>query len=154
MTGNKTFSMIKPNAVQNGHIGHILADISDAGFRIVALKMQKLSVSQAQAFYGVHKDKPFFDDLVAFMYSGPVVAMVLEKENAVEEYRKLIGATNPEEAAEGTIRKKYGESKERNAIHGSDSDANAFIECNFFFSMRERFGPKGVEMLIDPINRL
>lgn len=152
MAGTKTFSMIKPNAVKNGYIGNILADISDAGFRIVALKMQKLSLSQAQAFYGVHKDKPFFNDLVEFMHSGPVVAMVLEKDNAVEEYRKLIGATDPTEAAEGTIRKKYAESKQMNAVHGSDSDENAFIECNFFFSMSERFDPQGAEMLTDTVS--
>jgi nucleoside-diphosphate kinase len=154
MAGNKTFSMIKPNAVKSGHIGHIMADIADAGFRIVALKMQKLSISQAKAFYGIHEGKPFFDGLIDFMYSGPVVAMILEKENAVTEYRKLIGATNPEMAEEDTIRKKYGINTQMNAVHGSDSDENAFIEANFFFSMRERFGPRGVEMLTDAINQL
>ncbi|MDF1546257.1 MAG: nucleoside-diphosphate kinase [Bacteroidales bacterium] len=154
MAGNKTFSMIKPNAVKSGHIGHILAHISDAGFRIVALKMTKLSVSQASAFYGIHEGKPFFNSLIEFMYSGPVVTMILEKENAVEEYRKLIGATNPQMAEEGTIRKLYGVDTQTNAVHGSDSDENAFIEANFFFSMRERFGVRGVEMLTDAITQL
>lgn len=153
MAGNKTFSMIKPNAVKSGHIGHIMAMISDAGFRIVALKMRKLSKSQARAFYGVHAGKPFFEELVDFMYSGPVVAMILEKENAVVEFRKLIGATNPEMAEEGTVRKLYGIDTKRNAVHGSDSDENAFIESNYFFSMRERYGPRGVEMLTDAMNQ-
>ena len=154
MAGNKTFSMIKPNALKSGHIGHIMAHISDAGFRIMALKMTKLSISQARAFYGIHEGKPFFDGLIKFMYSGPVVAMILEKDNAVEEYRKLIGATNPEMAEEGTIRKLYGINTGMNAVHGSDSDENAFIEANFFFSMRERFGPHGVELLTESIAQL
>lgn len=147
MAGNITFSMIKPNSVQLGHIGGILAQISDAGFRIVALKMTKLGVTQAQAFYGVHAERPFFKDLVQFMQSGPVVAMVLEKENAVEEYRKLIGSTDPAQAAEGTIRKKFGVDKQGNAVHGSDSDENAAIESNFFFSFRDRFNTQGIETL-------
>ncbi len=147
MSGNKTFSMIKPNAVKNGHIGNILAEISNAGFRIVALKMQKLSKSQAEAFYGVHKERPFFGELVDFMHSGPIVAMILEKENAVEAYRNFIGATNPEEAAEGSIRKKYGASKQMNAVHGSDSDENAELECNFFFAKSERYSKEGIELL-------
>ncbi len=138
MPKNKTFSMIKPNAVKNGHIGNILADITNAGFKIVALRMQQLSKVQAQAFYAVHKERPFFNELVDFMSSAPIVAMILEKENAVEAYRNFIGATNPEEAAEGTIRKKYGASKQMNAVHGSDSDENADIECNFFFATSER----------------
>jgi len=147
MANNITFSMIKPNALKRGHIGHILAHISDAGFRIEALKMTKLSISQASAFYGIHAERPFFKDLVEFMCSGPVVAMVLEKENAVEEYRKLIGATDPSKAAEGTIRKLYGVNTQMNAVHGSDSDQNALIEANFFFSMRDRFSPRGIELL-------
>ncbi len=154
MAGNKTFAMIKPNAVKSGHVGHILAHTSGAGFRIVSLKMTKLSISQARAFYGIHEGKPFFDSLIDFMYSGPVVAMILEKENAVLEFRKLIGATNPEMADEGTIRKLYGINTSRNAVHGSDSDENAFVEANFFFSVRERFGPRGVEMLTDSITQL
>jgi nucleoside-diphosphate kinase len=145
MAGNITFSMIKPNSVQLGHIGGILAHISDAGFRIVALKMTKLSVTQAQAFYGIHAERPFFKDLVQFMQSGPVVAMILEKENAVEEYRKLIGSTD--QAADGTIRKLYGVDKQGNAVHGSDSDENAAMESNFFFSFRDRFSAKGIETL-------
>lgn len=147
MASNITFSMIKPNALNRGHIGHILAHISDAGFRIEALKMTKLSISQASAFYGVHSERPFFKDLVEFMCSGPVVAMVIEKDNAVEEYRKLIGATDPSKAAEGTIRKLYGVNTQMNAVHGSDSDQNALIEANFFFSMRDRFSPRGIELL-------
>ncbi len=147
MAGNITFSMIKPNSVKSGHIGHILAHISDAGFRIVALKMTRLSLTQARAFYGVHKDRSFFNELVEFMCSGPVVAFVIEKDNAVEEYRKLIGATNPANAADGTIRKLYGVDTQMNAVHGSDSDENALIESNFFFSMRDRFSPEGIELL-------
>ncbi len=147
MKGNKTFTMIKPNAVKNGHIGNIIAEITNAGFRIVALRMQKLSKTQAQAFYGIHKERPFFNELVDFMHSGPIVAMILEKENAVEAYRNFIGATNPEEAAEGTIRKKYGASKQMNAVHGSDSDENAEIECNFFFPFSERYSTDGIELL-------
>ena len=147
MAGNITFSMIKPNAVKNGHIGHILTMISDAGFRIEALRMTKLSISQARAFYGIHEGKPFFESLVEFMYSGPVVAMVLEKENAVEAYRELIGNTDPAKAAEGTVRRLYGTNVQANAVHGSDSDENAIIESNFFFSMRERWSPRGVELL-------
>ncbi len=147
MAGNITFSMIKPNALRLGYVGHIMAHISDAGFRIEALKMTKLSISQAKAFYGIHEGKPFFDSLIEFMYSGPIVAMILEKDNAVEEYRKLIGATDPSKAAEGTIRKLYGVSTQMNAVHGSDSDANAMIEANFFFSFRERYSPRGIELL-------
>lgn len=149
MAGNKTFSMIKPNSVSNGHIGQILAHITNGGFRIVALKMTKLSVSQAEAFYGVHKDRPFFNSLVDFMQSGPVVAMILEKDNAVDDFRKLIGATNPEMAEEGTVRKLYGESVEKNAVHGSDSDENAMLESNFFFSAREKYTQQGIESLTD-----
>lgn len=129
--------MIKPDGVKNGHIGNILADINNAGFRIVAMKLTQLSRTDAENFYSVHKERPFFNDLVGFMTSGPIVAAVLEKDNAIEEFRKLIGATNPQEAAEGTIRKKYAVSIDANAIHGSDSDENAAIEAAFHFSTRE-----------------
>ena len=144
---NKTFTMIKPCAVKNGHIGAILAKINEAGFRIVAMRMTRLSVSQAQAFYGVHSERPFFNDLVEFMSSGPVVAAILEKENAVEAYRKLIGATNPENADEGTIRKAYAISIQENAVHGSDSDENAALEGGFFFSAAESYTAEGFEVL-------
>ncbi|MBN1251537.1 MAG: nucleoside-diphosphate kinase [Bacteroidales bacterium] len=147
MSGNRTFTMIKPVAVKNGHIGHILNKITDAGFRIVAMKMTKLCVTRAKAFYGVHNDKPFFEDLVKFMTSGPIVAAILEKENAVEDYRKLIGATNPEKAEEGTIRKEFAISMQENAVHGSDSDENAEMESNFFFSFDERYNQDGFEEL-------
>ena len=134
---NRTFTMIKPDAVQNGHVGAILEKITTAGFLIRGLKMTQLSQREAEAFYGVHKERPFFGELVAFMTSGPIVAAVLEKENAVADFRALIGSTKPEEAAEGTIRKLFAESVGRNAIHGSDSDDNAKIECLFHFSTRE-----------------
>ena len=129
--------MIKPDAVQNGHVGVILEKITTAGFVIRGLKMTQLSQREAEAFYEVHKARPFFGELVAFMTSGPIVAAVLEKENAVADFRALIGSTNPEEAAEGTIRKLFAESVGRNAIHGSDSDDNANIECAFHFSARD-----------------
>ena len=134
---NTTFTMIKPDAVQNGHVGAILEKITTAGFVIRGLKMTQISQSEAEAFYSVHKERPFFRELVTFMTSGPIVAAVLEKENAVADFRALIGSTNPEEAAEGTIRKLFAESVGRNAIHGSDSDDNAKIECAFHFSSRE-----------------
>ena len=134
---NTTFTMIKPDAVQNGHVGAILEKITTAGFVIRGLKMTQISQSEAEAFYNVHKERPFFRELVTFMTSGPIVAAVLEKENAVADFRALIGSTNPVEAAEGTIRKLFAESVGRNAIHGSDSDENADIECAFHFSSRE-----------------
>lgn len=137
MAGKITLTMIKPDAVKNGHIGNILADIAGAGFKIKAMKLTQLSRRDAESFYAVHKERPFFGDLVEFMISGPIVAVVLEKENAIEEFRTLIGATNPQEAAEGTIRNKYAESIEANAVHGSDSDENAMIESNFHFSGRD-----------------
>lgn len=137
MSGKITLTMIKPDAVQNGHIGNILADITAAGFGIKAMKLTQLSRRDAELFYAVHKERPFFGELVDFMISGPIVAAILEKENAIEEFRNLIGATNPQEAAEGTIRQKYAESIAANAIHGSDSDENAIIEANFHFSGRE-----------------
>lgn len=136
---NRTFTMIKPDAVENGHTGAILEKINSAGFRIVGLKKTQLTVADAQAFYEVHKERPFFDELVSFMTRGPIVAAVLEKENAVSDFRTLIGATNPVEAAEGTIRQLYATSMGENAVHGSDSDENAAIESSFHFSGRELF---------------
>src|ERR1044072_7346142 len=137
--GNRTFTMIKPDAVANGHIGAILDKINAAGFRIVALKMTHLSTEKAGEFYAVHKERPFYGELVEFMSRGPITAALLEKENAVEEFRKLIGATNPAQADEGTIRKLFSTSIGENAIHGSDSDENAKIEGDFFFSRLEQF---------------
>ncbi|GAA4453582.1 nucleoside-diphosphate kinase [Rurimicrobium arvi] len=136
---NVTFTMIKPDAVKNGNIGNILQMINNAGFRIVAMKYTKLSLEQAGKFYEVHSARPFYGELTEFMSSGPIVAAILEKENAVADFRTLIGATNPAEAAEGTIRKKYATSIGENAVHGSDSDENALIEGSFFFSGLERF---------------
>ena len=143
MSGNKTFTMIKPGAVKNEHIGPILTMINNAGFRIVAMKYVKLQTAQAEVFYSVHKGKPFFRDLIKFIVSSPVVAAILEKENAVTDYRKLIGTTDPTKAKEGTIRKLFAKSIEHNAVHGSDSDENAIRECNFFFSYSERFDEDG-----------
>jgi len=134
---NRTFTMIKPDAVENGHIGGILDKITSAGFKIVAMKYTQLSTRDAEAFYAVHNERPFFGELVEFMTRGPIVAAVLEKENAVDDFRALIGATNPEEAAEGTIRKLYATSIGENAVHGSDSDDNAAIEASFHFAGRE-----------------
>lgn len=139
MATNRTFTMIKPDAVENGHTGAILAQINAAGFRIVALKKTQMTKNDAENFYEVHKERPFFGELVEFMTRGPIVAAILEKENAVEDFRTLIGATNPANAAEGTIRKLYATSMGENAIHGSDSDENALIEGNFHFSGREQF---------------
>jgi len=134
---NKTFAMIKPDAVKKNLVGQIITKFTEAGFKIKAMKMTRLSTESAQGFYEVHKERPFYNDLVAFMISGPVVALALEKENAVAEYRKLIGATDPAEAEEGTIRKLYADSKSENAVHGSDSDENAAIEIAHFFSRQE-----------------
>jgi nucleoside-diphosphate kinase len=131
--------MIKPDAVNNGHTGNVINDILAGGFKIIAMKYLQLTKEQAENFYGIHRERPFFNDLVSFMISGPIVAAILEKENAVEDFRTLIGATNPENAAEGTIRRKYAKSIDANAIHGSDSNENAAIESNFFFSSFERF---------------
>lgn len=139
MAGKLTFTMIKPRAVKDNHIGEILKMINEAGFVIKAMKFTKLSEDQASAFYAVHHGKPFYEKLVEFMSSGPIVAAILEKENAVEDFRQLIGATNPENAAEGTVRKLYATSMTENAVHGSDSDENAMIEADFFFSKTERF---------------
>lgn len=136
---NTTLMMIKPDAVENGHIGNILEKVTNAGFQIKALKLTQLSKNDAERFYEVHKARPFYGELVAFMSRGPIVAAVLEKDNAVSDFRTLIGATNPEEAAEGTIRKLYATSIGENAVHGSDSDANAALEAAFHFAGRERF---------------
>lgn len=139
MRGNRTFTMIKPTAVKKGHIGPILAIINDAGFKIIAMKLLRLSKEQAQQFYAIHKERPFYTDLCTFMSSGPIVAAIIEKDDAVNAYRELIGATNPANAKEGTIRKLFATSLQENAVHGSDSDENAIIEGNFFFSEIEKF---------------
>lgn len=135
---NRTFTMIKPDAFSDGHTGAILDQIIKAGFSIKAMKLTRLSAEKAGEFYAIHKERPFYGELVAFMSSGPIVAAILEKDNAVEDFRKLIGATNPANAEEGTIRKRFARSVGENAIHGSDSDENAAIEGNFFFSSLER----------------
>ncbi|WP_282015264.1 nucleoside-diphosphate kinase [Marinifilum flexuosum] len=137
MRSDRTFTMIKPDAVSAGHIGAILAKINEAGFRIAAMKYTQITKEQAKKFYEVHKDRPFYDELTDFMSSGPIVAAILEKEDAVAAFRKLIGATNPAEAEEGTIRKEFAESMSKNAVHGSDSDENACIEGAFYFSTTE-----------------
>lgn len=139
MAGNITFTMIKPDAVRNEYIGAILAQINEAGFKIVAMKYTKLSQEKAGEFYEIHKERPFYGELVDFMSSGPIVAAVLEKENAVEDFRTLIGATNPADAAEGTIRAKYATSIGENAVHGADSDENALREASFHFAQTEIF---------------
>ena len=139
MSGKRTFTMLKPDAVRKGYTGAILNQINEAGFRIVAMKKTQMTTADAETFYAIHKERPFFGELVEYMTSGPIVAAILEKENAVEDFRALIGATNPADAAEGTIRKKYATSISENAIHGSDSDENAEIEGTFHFSGREMF---------------
>jgi nucleoside-diphosphate kinase len=139
MKTNRTFTMIKPDAVANGHIGAIIDKITKSGFKIIALKYTSLSPEKAGQFYEVHKERPFYKDLVGFMSSGPIVAAILEKDNAIEDFRKLIGATDPAKADEGTIRQLFAKSIEANAVHGSDSDENAEIEGNFFFSAFEKF---------------
>ena len=136
---NRTFTMIKPDATSKGYTGSILAQILEAGFQIKAMKWTKLTTAQAGEFYTIHKERPFYGELVDFMSSGPIVAAILEKENAVADFRKLIGATNPAQAEEGTIRKRFAASVGENAVHGSDSDENAGIEGDFFFSKLERF---------------
>lgn len=137
MSGNITFTMIKPKAVANGDMGNIIAKIIEGGFIIKALKYTRLSKAEAEVFYAVHNERPFYDGLTDFMSSGPIIAAVLEKGNAVKAYRDFIGATNPADAVEDSIRKLYGTSIEANAVHGSDSDENAVIEAKFFFSDRE-----------------
>lgn len=139
MANNRTFTMIKPDGVRNGHMGKILNQITEAGFTIKAMKFTYLTPERAGQFYEVHKERPFYNDLVKFMSSGPIVAAILEKDNAIEDFRNLIGATNPQEAAEGTIRNLYAKSIDANAVHGSDSDENAQIEGSFFFSRLEQF---------------
>jgi nucleoside-diphosphate kinase len=136
---NQTFTMIKPDAMKNGHAGAIIDRIIKEGFRIIAMKMTRLSKEKAGDFYAIHKARPFYGELVEFMSSGPVIAAILEKENAVIAFRDLIGATNPAQAADGTIRKLFAASLGENAVHGSDSDENAKIESDFFFSSLERF---------------
>jgi nucleoside-diphosphate kinase len=139
MSGNKTFSIIKPKAVRSGYIIPILSKIHEGGFKLIAMRYTQLTRNQAQDFYAVHKGKAFYDDLCEFMSSGPIIVLILEKENAVEDYRKLIGATNPDKASENTVRSLYGSSIQENAVHGSDSDKNAEIEGSFFFSATEQF---------------
>jgi nucleoside-diphosphate kinase len=137
MSGNRTFTMLKPDTVESNNIGNVTQMITDAGFVIKAMKLTQLSKDQAKEFYSVHKERPFYEELVEYMTSGPIVAAVLEKDNAVEDFRNLIGSTDPSEAEEGTIRKKYAESKGRNAVHGSDSDENAQIEAAFHFNKED-----------------
>ncbi len=139
MSGNITFTIIKPDAVGNGHSGKIIDQITEAGFKVKAMKMVWLSEKTAGAFYDIHRERPFFGALVEFMTSGPCIPMILEKDNAVEDFRALIGATNPQEAAEGTIRNRFAKSIDANAIHGSDSDENAQREGGFFFADLEVF---------------
>jgi nucleoside-diphosphate kinase len=139
MTTNRTFTMLKPDAIENGYTGKIIDMIIAAGFSIKAMKYTQLTTEQAQKFYEVHSERPFYGELVEYMTSGPIVAAILEKENAVADFRALIGATDPAEAAEGTIRKYYAENKGRNAVHGSDSDENAEIEGKFHFAANEIF---------------
>lgn len=139
MATNRTFTMIKPDGVESGNIGNILNLITSKGFKIIAMKYTRLTTEQAKKFYEVHKERPFYMELVDYMTSGPIVAAILEKDNAVADFRALIGSTDPAEAAEGTVRKLYAESKAKNAVHGSDSDENAEIEGNFFFTAAERF---------------
>jgi nucleoside-diphosphate kinase len=139
MAGNVTFTMIKPDGVEANNIGPILAMINKAGFKILAMKYMRLTKEQAGNFYSVHKERPFYGELTEYMSGGPIVAAILTKDNAVADYRKLIGATDPSKADEGTIRKLFAKSIAANAVHGSDSDENAEIESNFFFSHLERF---------------
>ena len=139
MATNRTFTMLKPDAVEKGHIGAILEKISASGFRIVAMKLTQMTTKDAQTFYAIHKERPFFGELVEYMTRGPIVAAILEKDNAVEDFRTLIGATNPADAADGTIRKLFADSISENAVHGSDSDDNAAIESAFHFSGRDQF---------------
>lgn len=139
MRTDRTLTMIKPDAVKDGHTGAILDQIIKAGFRIAAIKLTYLPKQRAQQFYSVHKSRPFFESLTSYMSSGPIIAAILEKNNAVEDFRKLIGATNPADAAQGTIRKLFAKSLEANAVHGSDSDENAKIEGDFFFSQLDQY---------------
>ena len=137
MAGNRTFTIIKPDAVEAGNVGAIIKMIEENGFKIVSMKFTHMTSQRAGEFYAVHKERPFYNDLCTYMSSGPIMAAILEKDNAVADFRTLIGATNPAEAAEGTIRKLYAKSLEANAVHGSDSDDNAKIEGDFYFSAEE-----------------
>jgi nucleoside-diphosphate kinase len=139
MNSNRTFTMLKPDSIEQGNMLPILNMIENAGFKIIALVYKKMSKDEAEKFYSIHSDKPFFNDLVSFMTRGPIIAAALEKENAVEEFRELIGSTDPQEAMDGTIRKKFAKSKGENAVHGSDSDENASIEIDFHFDSNEIF---------------
>ena len=139
MVTNRTFTMLKPDAVEKGNIGAILDKISASGFKIIALKLTQMTTSDAKTFYAIHKERPFYGELVDYMTRGPIVAAILEKDNAVEDFRTLIGATNPADAAEGTIRKLFADSISENAVHGSDSNENAAIEGAFHFAGREIF---------------
>tara|TARA_B100000927_G_C16314620_1_gene408858 strand:+ start:151 stop:573 length:423 start_codon:yes stop_codon:yes gene_type:complete len=139
MNSNRTFTMLKPDSIEQGNMLPILNMIESSGFKIIALKYKRMSKDEAEKFYSIHSDKPFFNDLVSFMTRGPIIAAALEKDNAVEAFRKLIGSTDPNEAEEGTIRKKFAKSKGENAVHGSDSDENADIEINFHFDNNEIF---------------
>ena len=139
MISNRTFTMLKPDSIEQGNMLPILNMIEKAGFKIIALKYKKMSKDEAEKFYSIHSDKPFFNDLVSFMTRGPIIAATLEKENAVEEFRELIGSTDPQEALDGTIRKKFAKSKGENAVHGSDSNENASIEIDFHFDSNEIF---------------
>ena len=139
MNSNRTFTMLKPDSIEQGNMLPILNMIESSGFKIIALKYKRMSRDEAEKFYSIHSDKPFFNDLVRFMTRGPIIAAALEKDNAVEAFRKLIGSTDPNEAEEGTIRKKFAKSKGENAVHGSDSDENADIEINFHFDNNEIF---------------
>ncbi len=139
MNSNRTFTMLKPDSIEQGYMLPILNMIKEAGFNIIALKYKKMTKEEAEEFYSIHSDKPFFRDLVQFMTRGPIVAAALEKNNAVDDFRKLIGSTDPEEAEDGTIRKKYAKSKGENAVHGSDSDENAKLEISFHFNESEIF---------------
>ena len=139
MATNRTFTMLKPDAVEKGHIGAILEKITASGFKVVAMKLTQMTKADAETFYAIHNERPFFPELVEYMTRGPIVAAILEKDNAVEDFRTLIGATNPAEAAEGTIRKMFAVSISENAVHGSDSDDNAAIEGAFHFAGREIF---------------
>ena len=139
MKTNRTFTMLKPDSIEDGYMLPILNKISESGFKIIALKYKKMNREDAQEFYSIHSEKPFFNDLINFITRGPIVAAVLEKDNAVQDFRKLIGSTDPNEAEEGTIRKSFARSKGENAVHGSDSDENANVEISFHFDKTEIF---------------
>ena len=139
MKSNRTFTMLKPDSIEDGYMLPILNKISESGFKIIALKYKKMNREEAQEFYSIHSEKPFFNDLINFITRGPIVAAVIEKDNAVEDFRKLIGSTDPNEAEEGTIRKSFARSKGENAVHGSDSDENANVEISFHFDKTEIF---------------